>query len=59
METLAIISRITKQTNIDMINKLCDLKNIYGDDRELIMKEFIKPNYYNISITKYAKNQTK
>jgi hypothetical protein len=59
METLAILSRITKRTNIDMINKLCDLKNIYGEDRELMIKEFIKPNYYNISITKFSKNQTK
>lgn len=59
MESLAILSRITKQTNIEMINKLCELKHVYGEDKDNMIKEFIKPNYYNISVTKYAKHQTK
>ena len=59
MESLAILSRIIKKTNIDMIDKLCEMHNVYPEEKEQIKKECIKPNYYNVALTKYSRNETK
>ena len=59
MESLAILSRIIKKTNIDMIDKLCEMHNICPEEKEQMIKEFIKPNSRNVSLTKYSRNETK
>ena len=59
MESLTILTRIIKKSNIDMIHKLCEIHNIYPEEKEKMLKEFIKPNYYNVSLTKYSRNETK
>ena len=42
-----------------MIDKLCEMHNVYPEEKEQMKKEFIKPNYYNVSLTKYSRNETK
>ena len=59
MDSHAILANVINKTNLDLIDKICKIKVIYSDEKEKMIQEFIKPNYYNPGITKYYKNETK
>ena len=57
--SLSIASKIIKNQNILLINKICDIKKVSKGEREELLKMFIKVNYYCPSVTKYQKIQDK
>mgnify|MGYP001274811051 FL=1 len=58
MDSVAILTRAIRKTNIDMIEKIVKIKNLSKEEHDKLLKEFIKPNYYNPTIVPYKKQES-
>lgn len=58
MDSVAIITRAIRKTNIDMIEKIVKIKNLSKEEHDKLLKDFIKPNYYNPTIVPYKRQES-
>ena len=54
---ISLIAKIIKKQNIILINKICDIKNVSRSERNEILENFVKINYYCPEVTKYQKKE--
>lgn len=54
-KSISLVAKIMKEQNKILINKICDLKKTTSTERQEILNEFLKINYYCPEITQYQK----
>ena len=55
--SISLIASIIKKQNIILINKICDIKNVSRSERNEMLENFVKINYYCPEVTKYQKKE--
>jgi len=56
---LTILTKIIKQQNTLLLEKIGKIMELNTDEIEELKKEYLKPNIYCPTIVKYYKNETK